>query len=156
MGLTTNPEDPNLGQGTDTAPVDQNETYLILSEEERARGFVRPVRRSYVHAGPRGPRYETRELTPEEHERYDHAGYVKYEEYPADEAALGRYWTQAQLDKAGKGCGAVTTMAQEIAETYARSPGFYGATYCVGCRMHLPVGRDGEFTWDGSEERVGE
>lgn len=41
-------------------------------------------------------------------------------------------------------CGAVTTMSRPIAETYARQPGFYGATYCVGCRMHLPVG---QFEW---------
>lgn len=54
------------------------------------------------------------------------------------------------------GCGAVTTMAQEIAETYARDPGFYGATYCVGCRMHRPVGEHGEFIWaDGSGAKVG-
>jgi hypothetical protein len=157
MGLTTNPEDPNLGHGVDTEPMEQHESYLVLSEEERAKGFVRPVRRTYVHTGIRGPRYELRELTPEEHERYDQYGYVRYEEYPLDEEpATGRFWTQAQLDKVGKGCGAATTMGQELAETYARRPGFYGATYCVGCRMHLAVGVNGEFTWDGSEERVGE
>jgi hypothetical protein len=27
--------------------------YVVLSEEERAKGFVRPVRRSYVHVGIR-------------------------------------------------------------------------------------------------------
>lgn len=41
-------------------------------------------------------------------------------------------------------CGSLTTMSSEIAETYARDPHFYGSTYCVGCRMHLPVG---EFWW---------
>jgi hypothetical protein len=46
-------------------------------------------------------------------------------------------------------------MAQEIAETYARQPGFYGATFCCGCGKHLPVGRDGEFVWDGTDEKVG-
>ena len=50
------------------------------------------------------------------------------------------------------GCGAQTTMSQGIAETYARSPHFYGSTYCVGCQMHLPVG---EFHWDGTTEIVG-
>ena len=44
-------------------------------------------------------------------------------------------------------CGTVTTMAPAIAETYARNPGFYGATYCVACRAHRPVGPDGEFYW---------
>lgn len=46
MGITDDPNDPNLkiteGSGMQKA-------YLVLSEEERARGFVRPVRRSYLH-----------------------------------------------------------------------------------------------------------
>lgn len=33
--------------------------YVVLSEEERAKGFVRPVRRSYVHVGPPGPNAST-------------------------------------------------------------------------------------------------
>jgi len=45
-------------------------------------------------------------------------------------------------------CGAVTTMAQAIAETYARNPGYYGSTYCTTCRKHRPVGENGEFVWD--------
>ncbi len=49
-------------------------------------------------------------------------------------------------------CGAVTTMSLPIAETYARDPQFYGTTYCVGCRRHLPVG---EFVWAGPRLRVG-
>jgi hypothetical protein len=46
---TTDPRDPRLGHGTDTEPVPQHEMYLVLSEQERAEGYVRPVRRSYVH-----------------------------------------------------------------------------------------------------------
>ena len=49
MGLTTDPNHPDLGRGVDSQPVDQNKTYLVLSEEERAKGFIRPVRKSYVH-----------------------------------------------------------------------------------------------------------
>ena len=49
MSLTTDPRDPRLGHGADEKPCDQNEVYLVLSEEERAKGFVRPVRRSYIH-----------------------------------------------------------------------------------------------------------
>jgi hypothetical protein len=76
--------------------------YLVLSEEERAKGFVRPVRRTYIH----------------------------------------------------EKCGVATTMAEHLAETYARAPHFYSGTFCANCRTHLPVGPDGEFTWeDGS--RVG-
>lgn len=91
--LTNDRNDPRLTHGSDDEPVDQAEAYLVLSGEERARGFVRPVRRTYVH--------DT--------------------------------------------CGRATTMATEIAETYAREPRFYGATFCVGCQMHRPVS---EFTWD--------
>ena len=44
-------------------------------------------------------------------------------------------------------CGAITTMDRTIAETYAAQPSFYGATFCVHCRTHLPVGAYGEFVW---------
>lgn len=101
MGLTTDPDDPRLTHGADAAPRPQAETYLVLSEEERAKGFVRPVRRAYVHVD---------------------------------------------------GCGALTQMGLALCETYARDPGFYGATYCVGCSMHRPVG---EFRWDEDGQVVG-
>lgn len=81
----------------------QQKAYVVLSAEERAKGFVRPVRRTYVH------------------------------------------------DK----CGRLTTMGYALAETYARAPGFYSGTFCVGCRAHFPVGSDGEFTWDGTTQKVG-
>ncbi len=101
MSTTSDPSDPRLTHGADTEPTVQAEVYLVLSDEERAKGFIRPVRRSYVH----------------------------------DE------------------CGAVTTMGQPIAETFARNPVFYGATYCVSCQMHRPVA---EFMWDdGTRSRVG-
>jgi len=32
-------------------PNGQQEGYVVLAEEERAKGFVRPVRRSYSHVG---------------------------------------------------------------------------------------------------------
>jgi hypothetical protein len=50
MSLTTDPNDPLLRQhesaGTNKG---QQKAYLVLSEEERAKGFVRPVRYRYVH-----------------------------------------------------------------------------------------------------------
>jgi hypothetical protein len=52
-------------------------------------------------------------------------------------------------------CGTRTTMGQAIAETYAANPSFYGATFCVNCRGHFPVGEQGEFVWDGSSRKVG-
>ena len=81
-------------------PSGMQKAYIVLSEEERAKGFVRPVRRSYKHDA----------------------------------------------------CGTVTTMAVPLAETLARDPKFYGGAFCCGCRAHFSVG---EFTWDGTAERVG-
>lgn len=155
MGVTDDRNDPRLTRGVDDAPVPMADAYLVLSDEERAKGFVRPVRLSYIHVGPPGPRFPLRELTDEEADG-DNA-YVRYEEYPESERPkLRRGWTQAQIDAIGKGCGAVTTMGLAIAETYAREPHFYGATFCVACSMHRPVGKDGEFIWDdGSGQRVG-
>jgi hypothetical protein len=100
MSYTTDPNDPRLGRGIDEKQIPQHEVYLILSDEERAKGFVRPVRRTYIHTK----------------------------------------------------CGTATTMGLALAETYARDPKFYGATYCCGCRKHLWVD---EFTWDGTDQKVG-
>src|SRR5690348_9512706 len=110
MSLTSDRNDPRLSYGTDTTPGPQNEVYLVLSDEERAKGFVRPVRRSYRHRDPE--------------------------------------------------CETVTTMGRALAETYARQPSFYGATFCCGCNEHLRVGEDGEFVWwplpeDPAQRRVG-
>lgn len=52
MTYTTDPRDPRLGHGSDTSPVPLNEAYLVLSEEERAKGFVRPLYRAYIHHDP--------------------------------------------------------------------------------------------------------
>jgi hypothetical protein len=34
VSLTTDPDDPRLGHGVDPEPIDQHDTYLVLSEEE--------------------------------------------------------------------------------------------------------------------------
>lgn len=116
MTLTTDPSDPRLGHGVDAEPLpSQHDVYLVLSEEERAKGFVRPVRRAYVH------------------------------QFMLDGSPVP--YPLVSMRGVG-GCGAVTTMNQALAETYARDPSFYGATWCVGCNKHLPVGADGEFYWD--------
>ena len=112
VGLTTDRTDPDLGHGADEERVSQNKKYLVLSDDERSKGFVRPLRRGYLHANELG------------------------------------------------GCGKVTTMNLAIAETYARDPHFYGATYCAYCEKHRPVGENGEFYWveDGfgeTNEKVG-
>lgn len=135
--------------------VGQHKSYIVLSDEERAKGFVRPVRRSYRHVGLPGPKHPLRELTAEERERHARFGYTKFEPYPEGSSITGRYWTDAQLAAVDKGCGTVTTMGSSIAETYARQPDFYGATLCVNCNRHLPVGEHGEFVWIPDGSRVG-
>lgn len=118
MALTTDPNDPCLINGR--KEEGQNNCYLVLSQEQRDMGFVRPVRDKYVHVGIDG-----HEIDPEDKSKHG----LK-----------------------GRGCGALTSMPKAIAETYARDPKFYSATFCCGCNTHLPVA---EFTWDGTNERVG-
>jgi len=129
----------------------QQKGYVVLSQAERDKGFVRPVRRSYVHVGAR-PVHPTRPLTDDERQRYADYGYALYEQYPDDGAIAGRFWTAAQLTS---GCGTLTTMGQALAETYARDPKFYSGTFCCGCRAHFSVGAHGEFVWADTDERVG-
>jgi hypothetical protein len=100
-GTITDPRGP----APDPEPVldGQHRGYWVLAPEERAKGFVRPVRHAYVHSR----------------------------------------------------CGTETRMGSALAETYARDPTFYGATWCCGCCAHLPVGPDGDFTWAADGEKVG-
>ena len=150
------PPAPGLENAAAPQPIEangQHGAYWVLSPEERAKGFVRPMRRSYRHVGPDGPQHPLRDLTPEEQEQYRSYGYVKYEAYPESESSVtGRFWTQAQLDKVGRGCGTVTTMGLALCETYARDPSYYGSTFCCGCGTHLPVG---EFRWTEGGAVVG-
>lgn len=152
MTTTSDPNHPGINKPKGEG--EQNEAYLVLSEEERAKGFVRPVRLTYKHVGIRpDPNNELRDLAEEEKERYNNevnnCGYVKYEVYPDGSVTIGRYWTEDMLNS---GCGTVTKMAVGIAETYARDPSFYGATWCYGCKRHISVG---EFVWEGTDQRVG-
>lgn len=165
MSLTTDPNDPRLGHGVDNEPVPQNEVYLVLSEEERAKGFVRPVRNSYVHVGRSMQYYKGihRMLTEEEMKEYENKGknYVAILTVMTKEDGSflgGTYVTQEELEayQFGRrigGCGGTTTMGDALAETYARDPNFYGSTYCVYCRKHLPVQ---EFVWAGTDITVGD
>jgi hypothetical protein len=91
----------------DVKPNGQHKDYYVLCEEERAKGFVRPVRDAYVHVG-RQAKYPIVPLTAEQAERYKDHGFVAFEAYPEGSSATGRYWTQAELDR--KKCGARTTM----------------------------------------------
>lgn len=52
-------------------------------------------------------------------------------------------------------CGGLTRMPRACAETYAVQPEYYGSTFCCHCRGYFPVGANGEFIWDGSNQKVG-
>jgi hypothetical protein len=47
MSTTSDRNHPDIN--IPEAPGKQNKVYLVLSEDERAKGFVRPVRGSYFH-----------------------------------------------------------------------------------------------------------
>jgi hypothetical protein len=165
MSLTTDPKDPKLKEGQKNE-TGQHEIYLVLSEEERSKGFVRPVRNSYVHVG-RKPNWKEIHRMLDKEERVEmKKEYPDRDEYVAIMTVLvdengkytgGAYVTQKELNawKSGKllgGCGTRTTMGNDLSETYARDPKFYGATFCCGCNKHLPVD---EFVWYGTDEKVG-
>lgn len=159
MSITTNPNDPCLISGQNEEG--QNECYLVLSEEERANGFVRPLRDTYVHMG-KTLLYKGihRMLSEEEKANHPDKKYVAVMTQLLNEDGSflgGPYVTQEEIDawEANKkigGCGTKTTMGKAIAETYARNPSFYGATFCVSCNKHISVD---EFVWDGTNEIVG-
>lgn len=46
MGVTVDRNDPGLKR---LRPDGQQENYLVLGDEERAKGFIRPVRTAYMH-----------------------------------------------------------------------------------------------------------
>lgn len=155
MSLTTDRNDPCLKEGA--KGEGQNECYLILSEEERKKGFVRPYRDTYIHKGRYVGILPIRELTEEEKKKNEKWGYVAFVPYPEEMSPMiGTYLTQKGKDsyKNGyiNGCGTSTTMGRAISETYARDPKFYGSTYCVHCGKHYPVE---EFVWEGTNEKVG-
>jgi len=83
MGTTTDRNNSGLEKIVESGVREgQQENYLVLSEEERAKGFVRPYRDTYTHLK----------------------------------------------------CGGRTTMANAIAETYARNP-----TFCSRCKDHFDL-----------------
>lgn len=46
MGVTEDPNDPCINEIGDDG---QQACYVVLSEKERAKGFIRPLRTSYIH-----------------------------------------------------------------------------------------------------------
>lgn len=158
----TMPEDAPVPTDRKLADGQYADHWVMPAGERAGKPYARPVRYTYVHVGPPGPKFEVRELTEKQRRLFVHQSdehpYVKFEPYPTGYkgSSTGRFWTQQQLDKVGKGCGVQTRMPPLCAETYAKDPGYYGSTFCCGCNEYLPVGADGEFVWDdGSGERVG-
>lgn len=146
MSLTTNPNDPCLITGQ--KETGQNSCYLVLTEDEIAKGYTRPYRTSYIHKG-REIKGNLRDLTDNEKVTFSPYGYVAFiENTDPTRPEVGTYLDERMLKtKQGDfygGCGAVTTMTSKICETYARDPFFYGSTYCTGCGVHYYVG---EFRW---------
>lgn len=47
--ITDDPSDPGWTRGVDQSPVPQADVYLVLSADERAKGFCRPYRNVYRH-----------------------------------------------------------------------------------------------------------
>jgi len=156
---TTSGRPVEVVRAEQTEEVGQHKDYIVLCPDERAKGFVRPVRNKYQHVGRSvcGKIVNT-----DPNERFPKLG------GPRDICGLrhehegecaGQFFTVDQPEHAEilvrhrrGGCGTVTTMGQALSETYARDPKFYGATFCCGCNRHLPVG---EFVWDGTKEEVG-
>lgn len=160
MSLTSDRNDPRLKEGQKNE-TGQHGIYLILSEEERAKGFVRPVRNSYVHVGKKWEYKGLWFMLDETQKKaFPENNYVACLTVFTDENGTpegGAYVDQEAFDawkedKPIGGCGTLTTMGQALSETYARDPKFYGATFCCGCNKHLPVD---EFVWDGTNEKVG-
>ncbi len=158
MSLTTDPNSPCLKDGQKESG--QNNCYLVLSAEELAKGFIRPVRTKYVHVGKK-LHYHSIDRVFDKPEKNELNGkyYAAVLNVMGGEGKIigGAYVTQEELDawkseKLVGGCGVETKMNLTISETYARDPKFYGATFCVGCQKHLPVG---EFQWSDDGEIVG-
>ena len=133
---TTSGEAPSVTrakQREEGRDAGQHSSYVVLCEEERAKGFVRPYR-----------------------DRYRHVGRIELASPSADainEPPLyQRVGGSGETYRRGGGCNTVTTMGRSLSETYACDPKFYSATFCVACNRHLPVG---EFVWTVDGQPVG-
>lgn len=118
---TTSGEAPSKVRAEQVEETGQYKSYIVLCDEERQKGFVRPYRDRYQHVG-------RREVIIND----------------------GDYGNDKDFEHRIGGCGGVTTMGRSLSETYARDPKFYGATFCVSCNKHFPV-TEFVWTADNSE-----
>jgi hypothetical protein len=140
-----------------TEKTGQHKDYIVLCPDERAKGFVRPYRDKYIHSG----RKVCGAFLDPQHIRDTKEFWEICAQEPGHAGACGSPFFGDLLPSEAKqihsshtkgGCGVETKMGQALSETYARDPKFYGATFCVGCNRHLPVG---EFVWSADGEVVG-
>ncbi len=131
---TTSGEAPSKVRAEQTEPTGQYKGYIVLCEEERKKGFVRPYRDAYKHVGIRN------------------GGCNNYKRPDGVMGGPCLLCGASQPEHHVDGCGTVTTMGRALSETYARDPHFYSATFCVTCNRHLPVA---EFVWTADGARVG-
>ena len=150
------PPRPGFERASAPAPINpstgQHEAYWVLSDEERAKGFVRPVRDTYRHVGRRvcGKLVSLDVPLPagkvawicmlEPHGSEEECGHLAQS---ASASELERVYATGLFG----GCGTTTSMGRKLAETYARDFRFYSQTFCVTCRGRFPVGESGEFVW---------
>lgn len=123
--------------------------YIVLSPEERAKGFMKPVRRSYIHES----RSVCGKMQPKNDKRIGGSRHMCGRAYP-HEGECGQWKLVSQPEHARAerahrtSCGVMTTMGLGLAETYARNPHFYSGTFCVGCHAHFPLN---QFYWEDGE-----
>lgn len=150
--LTDGSPVPDDGSHTELKANGQQQGYVVLTPEERARGWVRPYRDAYKHVGPHVCGYPG--LPDPEGKKLPlvctlppgHAGPHRCDHQVEDVGQLERAGNKHHIG----GCQAITPMTRSIAETYARDPGFYSGTFCTTCGKHRPLS---EFRWyemDGS------
>jgi hypothetical protein len=156
---TTSGDAPSKVRAEQTEATGQHKSYIVLCEDERKKGFVRPYRDAYKHVGRRVCGKPRQLLTSSGidptplpvvcTDEPDHAGDCTVWAPVDSDAAMAKARDRHVLG----GCGSVTTMGRALSETYARDFTFYSGTFCVHCNAHFPVGEHGEFVWierDGS------
>jgi hypothetical protein len=147
---TTDKNEPLLNKVKDNGQND-----LVMTEEEKSKGYIRPFRDSYIHVGINWNK-TPHEIKPSDDGKY--AAILYYVQNENGKFIGGQYITQKELNQIREGngftggCGTVTKMNNSIAETYAVNPKFYNSTFCVGCGKHLPVS---QFVWKDTNEEVG-
>lgn len=156
---TTSGRPVGVVRSEQTEKTGQHKDYIVLCPDERAKGFIRPYRDAYRHVGRsvcgnivnHGPSWEAPKLGGPRDicaQVYGHEGECSSPFLTVDQPE----YAEIRRSHRKGGCGKITTMGRALAETYARDPKFYGATFCVHCNRHLPVA---EFTWYEMDGREG-